>query len=247
MTDEELLRLLGAARREPDALDDARWDDVAAGRLAPDDPALTDPLERFPSSAEAFRPLDEAARQRIGALFEPAAPNVAPRRPRRAWVMAAVAVPLAAALALFVLWPAALPPLPDYQLERSGGDKLLRAGQAEMVGSIPAMRSTSVLKLALRPARPVGEAVTVIVFDRGPAGIRRLAPEVERSASGALIIEGPVAEIVGPDPGAHTLLLIVTRPDDPPVPIEAAEPLFSRPGRDGARQIFIERLQIVAE
>ena len=99
MNDEELASRVGAALGAPDALDDPRWEQLAAGGLDADG---TDALRDAAGDAavDAHRPLDPAP---FEAMLAPAAE--APNR-----LLYPVALAAAAAVLLLVVWPSQEPP-----------------------------------------------------------------------------------------------------------------------------------------
>jgi hypothetical protein len=132
MTDDRLLRDLGALAREQDEAERARWDErwdrLAAGTLTPEEEAeLKAFAEASPEAREAyeaFRPLGAGFQARVVSAINAERDRDAPpphplpffrRVVRRAevWVGAAAAV---AAGVYFAVPPAVLPPLPGYEL-----------------------------------------------------------------------------------------------------------------------------------
>ncbi len=196
MTDEELLRKVGAALGEEAApesdpvLDDPRWDRLAAGEL---DEAEQEALRRLAVETwgsdevyRAFSHVEEAQHRRIEALFDPL-PLAAdePRKldepdgggakvipfPRR-WHLMAVAAPVLAAAAalLLVLLPSGPTALPAYTLELEGGERSTRAAAPGPEAGPSELTPDSLVSVVLRPATGVEGRITVRGFLVGPQG-----------------------------------------------------------------------------
>jgi hypothetical protein len=144
MNDDDLLKRLGdAARTEKD--EDPRWERYALGTATAAERAELEALEGEDArhKRDAYRPLDDAALDRITAGIAPVTPNhivapVAPAAPvtpavvrgpaswfRRASLIAGPLV-LAAGVALWIATPSASP-LAHYDVTASGGEQAMRA------------------------------------------------------------------------------------------------------------------------
>lgn len=233
MSDDRLLQELARVAREDreagDAELDDRWDDLAAGRLSPDEDqrlrALAQGSPEAAAAYEAFRPLDadfrarvvEAARFQLRASDRPAAvaateerhepgPAVidARRRWPRWWLPAAA---LAAASVLLLLWPRQAP-LPAYELEVHGYARALRSPGPEAAAERKVYVRGNRLRLVMTPSVAVEGAVAVRAFVSGSGGVEPLAaPPPAVSDAGAVRIEGEVGGDVRL-PGGDVLLLV---------------------------------------
>jgi hypothetical protein len=231
MSSDELLRSLARVAREEAKNDegDARWSALAHGELDPEDVAALKELADADAEAErkleAYRPLDDAAKDRIAARIPSTAASPAlaaakvvpmPQRPRRAaWIAAAVAI--AAGVAVWRGAPAPEPTstLPAYAMTMSSGDRATRGG-----GSV-ATEETEVapdsrLVIWLRPAKQVSGPVGVRAFLVQGGVARPWSPPVKVSADGAVAIEGTAAALLGDSPGASDVVIAVGRPSELP-------------------------------
>ena len=239
--DDKLLRALaGEARRERQSDDDRldeRWDRLAAGELSAAEEAELARLARTAAGTaaaheahEAFRPLDAAFRKRVVKALQAAAvqPAVAPprsgRQPgrrRRGWLGAA-AVAAAAAAAALVLWPAFHPPLPDYEIQVTGGEAKSRGGPAP--GAPPRgetvylLRPGDRLEIEARPKAAVGEPVAARWFAvrRGEEPRLLGAPRPEIAPSGAVRFAATLGRDLDLAPGPWSLWVMVGREGDLP-------------------------------
>jgi hypothetical protein len=216
---DDLLQLLGRhARGDGEAApeDDVIWERLAKGELAPaEETRLRERAAADPEIArlyEAFRPLDDAAKQRIAERVAASLP-----RPRlaTAWRRAAIiAGPLAAAAVVVLALqlrhsanPSAL--LPEYALDVSGGDRATRSGTAPMGGPVELHRGSR-LEIVLRPATAVQHPVAVRAFLVQGDQVRRWAAPMEQSADGAVRIAGEAGTLMDVTPGSWDLVFTVS-------------------------------------
>ncbi|MBN1205934.1 MAG: hypothetical protein JXB05_13540 [Myxococcaceae bacterium] len=227
MSDKLLLELgrVARERRQAEARDE-RWESLTEGTLSEADRRELERLAQQEPAAgeayEAFRPLEEAARERIAARLErelaaePAREEPPPARViplasrRRLRVVApAVAALAAAAAVLFVVFPRGGPPLPGYGLSFSS-EQGVRSGAPEQ--EVPRLGPGSLLELVLRPEQAVEGPVEVRAFLLRPGEARAWTPPMERSPEGAVRIRGPVEALLSVPPGEWTLAIAVGRP-----------------------------------
>lgn len=247
--DDELLRRIGEAMRPPDALDDERWDRLAAGALSEEEVEALRALAEAdgrPEAAEAFAPLGDDFEARMAGLFAAAeAPrsNVVPLRPSRWKYVAGAVVGLAAAAAallLVLLRPAPTVTLPAYEMSVQGGDQPMRSTEAP-AAAVPVLAADSLLSITLRPAHRSEITPRVQVWVRGPGGARRaVEAPVEVHRSGAVTLEAPLRALVGTTPGEYELVVLVSAPGERVDPPDRLEPT---PGR----QVFRQRVKLLAE
>lgn len=237
MSDDSLLRELTRVAREDQELErarlDERWDELAAGRLSPEDEEeLRAWAESSPEEAaayEAFRPLGEdfharvteAARFQLGrgarpaparGAEAPAGSKVVDARHRwRRWSLPAAA--LAAASLLLFLWPDRGPaPLPAYGLELGGEVRTLRSETAEPAAGRKVFVAGNRLRLVLTPSVAVDGPVAARAFVLAAGGASPLAaPPAAISDQGAVRIEGEVGAEVRLPEGDVVLLVAVGR------------------------------------
>jgi hypothetical protein len=219
MSDKLLLELGRVARERQRAESrDERWESLTEGTLSEDERRE---LERLaaedPSAAEAyeaFRPLDAAAREHIAARLErelaPPARLAPPTRGHR-WrrLAPALGAMAAAAAVLLLVLPGKAPPLPGYTLSVSS-EQAVRAGAPEP--EVPRLGPGSRLDVLLRPEQAVEGPVEVRAFLLRPGEARAWNPPLERSAEGAVRIQGPVEALLSLPPGEWTLAIAVGRP-----------------------------------
>lgn len=244
--DEALLADLSAlaAGTYDDGLD-PRWDDLALGDLSAEDEATLRALAaEDPTAAdalEAFAPFDDSERADFAAVAmaaldaggdvadakptasaEPApttpADNVVQFPLRRAVVWVGAGVALAAAALVFV-WRPAPEALPAYGVTVRGG---LAVTMAETPEGPPKLGPDERLTLVLTPAVPLQAEVEVRAFVEVDGEPRPWSPPIERSAEGAVRIDGTAASLGLGDfgVGQRRLHVIVGRsgslPDAPP-------------------------------
>jgi hypothetical protein len=214
--------------------DDAAWEKLARGELAPDEQArLRERAASDPETArlwEAFRPLDEAVKERIAARVEMV------RRGRVVvWRRAAlIAAPLAAA-ALVALalrlprsaWSDPLAMVPEYSLDVAGGDQGTRSAAPARNPSAPIeLHAGSSLEIVLRPATAVQHPVVVRAFLVQGASARPWDVPMERSPDGAVRIAGEAGTLLRVPPGSWDLVFTVSpegaAPPDPDAVARAA-------------------------
>lgn len=202
------------------------WEGLALGEASEEQvQALEARAERSDADRrafEAFRPLDPLAEARI---VRAARREVRVTRFRRLvpWLAGAA---LAAGLT-FALWPPdAMPPLPRYGIELTGGDRAVRSTADSP--DVPVLHRGSRLELVLRPGRaPEGpvEARAFAVRD-GRATPLGVHPE-ERD--GAFRIAGLREQLLPPGPGEWTIAVAVGRPGDLPDADAVADALRVEP------------------
>lgn len=197
MSEPDLITRLREHMRE-EAREAERLEALARGDDAP--PSSPSELER------ACAPLDDAAVDRIVARASKGAPNakvvrVAPSRFRRAVLVAAGPLALAAAVALYVTGgptTPALAELPVYAVT-ARGESIERA--AVDPASSPRVRVGSGagrFEVVLQPERAVTSPVVAFAFVVREAGEPEAAPfEVEVAAGGSVRVRGETARLVG--------------------------------------------------
>jgi hypothetical protein len=263
MSEDQLLRELGRQAKQENEAEgarrDERWDRLAAGTLSAEEEAAlralaaTSPAER--EAYEAFRPLGADFQARVvGALadeIQRTAPAVEPQEPRSrllpfrhvtprfaGWLAAAAAV-AATGLLLVVRGPAAMPPLPLYGAELSGGIRTLRGAPGPAAGP-QLFAPGSRLSLVVRPERPVaGEVEARSFLARGaeivPLQLAPQAPQappatrLDISAAGVVRLQGTIGEEIRLPPGPSTVWIVVGRRGKIPAAGELAAAL--RAGR----------------
>lgn len=227
--DDELLRALGRAQRNPAAMQTTAPHDSASPAPVRDD--LTRPLD----SAERALVLD-ALFAEIDVQRDPGpaetpvvpAPEIRSRsRARLAGVIGAV-VAIAAAL---VLWlgrpPASYAELPSYAMtELQGGVSAVRSDPSAL-DRVLDMRPGGKIQLVMTPAVPSKEPLVVdLVAQQEGAEDRmvRVTPEV--SPSGAVRLTGVLTDLIALEPGPWTITVVVSpaaaAPDDPEAALSAA-------------------------
>jgi hypothetical protein len=232
----DALGKLARADEQPEG-DQARLEALVRGELPHDEAsaleqrASADPA--LQQALEAYRPFDQAARERIAQqiahdLFgenaaEPSATlqkqvvdlaSHRQRRRRRATRLSWIALPLAAAAAL-VLW-LALPgrgpaTLPDYTLEPTGGIQALRGTQ--QATEVVRLKPDSRLTLTLRPTTGVEGPVEARAFIVVGQKRRPVDFETKVAPSGAMQLSGTAEDLFGEQRGEHVLEVLVARPD----------------------------------
>ncbi len=274
MKDDELLYLTGETIREPDALDDPRWDQLAAGELDDDElKALKEiTAEQFDAEnvAESFKPMDQGMHRRVEALFgagaaeaedapqpvtqlsERQAKTAQEALPPSPWIrrtLGMVGVLGAAAALLLILLvnqdPAVV--LPTYQMDLRGGIKAVRSSQTTVTDQPPSFDNTSLLTIRLRPETKVSEALFLTGYLKGPAETKKLDLPFKVSSSGTITISGKMATLLGsPVPGRYELhLVVVPQRDAAELPTDL-EALSREKGTTSPWQTFVQPLTVVA-
>jgi hypothetical protein len=217
MNDDDLLKRLGdAARTEQD--EDPRWERYALGTATAAERAALEALEGDDARTkrEAYRPLDDAALDRIAARIAPVTParTAAERTPaviasvassaatvargpaswfRRVGVIAGPLV-LAAGIALFLATPSASP-LAHYEVTASGGEQAMRApAPASSVLHVGAHDAR--VELVVRPASGERDVEAHAFAVRGDS-VEPWTSTSETSAEGAVRITGTSASLAG--------------------------------------------------
>ncbi len=214
---DDLLQQLGRhARGDGEAApgDDPIWERLARGELAPaEETQLRERAAADPEIArlyEAFRPLDDVAKQRI---VERVAAGLTRPRSAAVWRRAVmIAGPLAAAavvvLALRLRHPVEPSGLmPEYTVDVSGGDRTTRSGAPAQAGPVQLHR-TSRLEIVLRPAMAVEHPVDFHAVLVQGTEARPWAPPMERSEDGAVLIAGEAGTLLGVPPGSWDLAFV---------------------------------------
>lgn len=218
MTEDESLDALGALERQQQADEDPVWELLAEGKLDPD--ALAE-LERRaatdPDVAERlqlFRPFDDEVQARFAdAIAPPATPPAsiakARRRPRIA--MTLIPLGLAAALAIFLMRPQYLAPLPGYAAVVSGGQSEMRS--PDSTEGPTRLSSDSELEVVLRPAVAVEGEVRVQWYVLSQDGVAEVSVKTERATSGALRMRERASTLFGDRRGEVALVALIGRPE----------------------------------
>lgn len=195
---------------------DDLWDQLAAGDLSREDEAVLRALAEGEDGEspeyEAFRPLDDAARERItDDLVEQVHAGQRERfgaaRARRLAAWPAAAGLAAAAAALLVFWPAGEDPvLTAYHLELSGGVQQQRS--ATEAPEVPTFDEASEVTLVLRPvasAPSTGEVAAYLVRE---GEIRRWEVDFQVASTGAMRLRGPASELLPRGEGRWTVAVV---------------------------------------
>jgi hypothetical protein len=272
MSSDRWLRSLGQVARDEAKKDDdadAKWSALARGELGADDVAALEALAADEPAAaerlEAYRPLDDAAKDRIAARLpvpgraEPVAPVVplragpssrASRAAARGRVLALFG--LAAAVMLWVAArekPGLLPsvgPIPTYTLEVSSGDRATR-GAEQVATDVTEVAPDSRLEIRLRPAHPTS-FFAMRAFVRHDGVARAWVPRYRSSTDSAIVIAGTARELFGGTPGTWDVAIVVALAADIPPDadvdmIERAAAAGPAPGR--LWQPFFRRVRVV--
>jgi len=219
MTEDRLLKELARVAREQQAKEpDPRWDDLAAGRLAPEEvERLREEARRSPEAAaawELFQPLDAGFQREVVAQaqrgLQAEAPRAAPsRRARRLWLAPALA---AAALLVVVVRGNRAPVLPSYDLRLDGAVRVERSARPEDTATVPEFAPGNRFELRLTPATSAGDDVDAQAFVLRDGRVEPLsAPPPARSSDGAVRFLGVVGQDVQLPAGSFRLLVAVGR------------------------------------
>jgi len=237
MTEDPLLRELGHLAKSEDELAkarfDERWDRLAAGTLTAEEEeelrALAGTSPEAHAAYEAFRPLgpdfENRMTDRLAAEVGDGARRDEPRGrllrfPRALRPATWTAAATAAAAALFLLirgfLPAAMPMLPAYAAELSGGTQVFRGEDLPSTGP-EAFAPGDRFQLVLRPATATsGEDLEAWCFLLRNGDLRRLDARVEIAPGGAVKLEGSFGSAV--PAGDWTLWGVVGRRGELPDP-----------------------------
>jgi len=220
--DDELLRALARLEKQS-RTPGAPMQTTADPRPDPAEPAadLTAPFE--PSERAALLDAVFARVDGESAHTEVRSIESAPKRGRTAAIVA-VAIAIAAALVLWIARPADVgASLPQYTLtELRGGTTGMRSdpGAVDRVVEVsPADR----IELVATPATSVAGPVVVHLIAQASNGAARMARvPAEVSASGAVRLEGSLADWLVLEPGRWRLVLAIAPADRAPTSAEAA-------------------------
>ncbi len=245
---DRLLRDLGDLARSEAEAEEAcfgdRWDRLAAGTLTADEEAelkaLAESSPEHREAYEAFRPLGADFQARVLSAIEAEqggeTPQLAPPEPRprvlpfrraavrrvEVWLGATAAV-AAAATFFFLQTSAPLPPLPLYQAELIGGDKIVRGSEPGPASGTPIFSPGSMLKLALRPQppQPVQGRLEAQAFRvSAGGGTTNWVPipgfSIKNGADGTLLLIGTVGETIQLPIGTSRICVVVSRPGKAP-------------------------------
>ena len=222
----------------------------ALGRRQGEDPSSDSAMTPEGNDADALlRPFDEGERKalldgvlaQLGKGATPAAPqpvvdpkvvDLQEKRRSPAIVVLAIALTAAAALVLwFVMQPGPRTPGPEVASLPTYAFTEMRGGIAKTRSSVevPAeveLGAADSIEWTITPKTPVRSAVEVAVLavpdDGGEPRLVAL-PNVKVSASGAVRIEGRLAEFVELTPGAWTLTVLISAPGGLPQDVKAAQ------------------------
>jgi hypothetical protein len=257
MSSDDLLRSLARVAREEATKDEgeARWGDLALGELDAEDVAALEKLAAEDAEAAeklvAYRPLDDAAKDRIAARLAPAATapaaaKVVPlaARPRRvAWIAAAVAIAAGVALWRGASTPESGPPLPAYAMVVSSGDRATR-GTEPTTTEETVVAPDSRLEIRLRPAKQVAGSVAVRGFLVQGGVARPWVPPMQTSADGAVAIDGAASALLGVSAGTWDVVLAVGRPSDLPSADAILKAVAAGSAAGEPWQMFVRRVRI---
>jgi hypothetical protein len=215
MTD-ELLRALGKQQRR----------DPSPGSAMPPNSTDAEALLR-PFDTEEREALLDRVMERLDrgpGLAEEPLPvvDLEARRRSPAVVLVAIAVSIAAVL---LLWFVMRPPTPDVAGLPEYAFTQLQGGVAEQrsadaLPEVVKVHADDSIDWVLTPAQPVRAAIDVGLLAEPDEGVARLVPlpAAQVSTSGAIRIEGRLADHVALEPGAWTLSIVVAPegelPDD---------------------------------
>jgi hypothetical protein len=237
MSEDYLLSELGHLARDENEAEkarlDERWDRLAAGTLTPEEDAELRALAASSPEAReayaAFRPLGAEFQARVtgeiaAELATPAAPEPRPRvlpfrRPTfriAGWLTAAAAA--AAGLVLLLRGPAAMPPLPVYTAELSGGVKTFRGEEVPSTNP-PIFIPGSTLTFLARPEHSVKGQVEARFFlsHTGRGDLSPWQPETGlEMANGAVRFRGTLGREIHLQPGTWTIWVVACRSGEVP-------------------------------
>lgn len=253
MMSDRLLRDLGdLARKEAEAEQarlDERWDRLAAGTLtAEEETELKALAASSPEAGEAyaaFRPLGADFQARVANAInsqrasEAPAPEPREERPRvlpfrrlarrmEVWIGAAAAV---AAGVFFLVRGPAYPPLPQYQMARLEGEKVIRGGEPSPSNEAPVYTPGSPLTITTNPFTPVTGPVDARAFlsrSTGHEDLEPWKPNKVKIENGSVSIEGVLGDDLQISPGEWVVWTVVARPRNIPKPGEVQARLRSR-------------------
>ena len=253
MTDDDILREIGKALTEPDALDDPRWEKLRQGRADTDQKSELAELEnRHPhisGASEAFSPLASGFQTKLESLvreldIRESENNVVALRPKPkqkfvtvlAGTIAAIA---AAAVLVLVLQPETIPAIANYHYEFAGGERGMRGPESvEEDGTVASFTKTSLFEMRLRPEMAYANPIHVHAFLVGNGPTKKISLPYQLSQGGVITIRGRVSRLFPVDPGSYKLVLIVTT--DVTADLQPIPPLSP-----GARRVSNERFEIV--
>lgn len=219
MTDEKWIEPLAKLAREENAPMDPRLEQLIEGTISEEDRlALEADASRDPellSAVEAFRPLDDAARDRIAdrVLVSQKSAVVVPiaSRRRRPVLIGAIVAAAAVVLAL-VLTPRSTDTLPLYALELTGGDQVMRSNEP-VVGDLIISPATKI-EAVVRPAKALvaGSSIDARAFVVLSGRVRAIDLPAQVSPDGAArwVLHG--ADIFSGDGGEGWLIFAISEP-----------------------------------
>ncbi len=209
---DELLSELGRREREAQKIPE-KWRALAEGRASNAEvEGLRAAAANDPKAAllwERFRPLDASTDAAITALLLSKVKKK-DSRPRR--ILAVLA--LAAAIAFAVVMYPRDSSIPAYRLEANAGDSDTRGSTAAgSILSVPVYRQGSALTLVLRPGSAVDKDVVVETYYEHGGLEERWNVPLTIAESGAIRVDGRVAELL-PNMTGEVMLTFVVRNAD---------------------------------
>ncbi len=263
---DDLLGSLGAIAREEDNEHPSAWEDVVAGLRTTEDVRR----ERGDADgehgelyAELFAPASEQERARLtdilaDALKSDANHSPAPisladhrtkRRTRGGWIAGLATLVAAAGI---LLWVQTTPPsggidLPTYELTvRNRTVEAKRSGDSDPT-KLAKYHPDSAISWVLSPQTQHSEAISVAVValpvDAGEPHTQILK-NVQVQPSGAISIEGSVADVLELQTGVWDIWLVVGASEHLPTSVEAAQALVATPPAE-VEVVKPYRLQVV--
>jgi len=269
---DRLLRELGDLARSQtkaeEARFDERWDRLAAGTLTAEEAAelkaLAESSPEGREAYEAFRPLGADFQARvvnaINAERAAAGPQAQPQEPRprvlpfrqvvrRAEVWVGFAAAVAAGVFFLVRTPA-LPPLPGYVAELSGGVRTNRGGEPGPTGGLQVFVPGSPLSLTVTPQTSVqGVEARVLLSSltgKGDVLPWEPAPRLEITDQGTVRLQGTLGQEIQLSPGDWRIWLVVGRKDRIPSVKELQADLRAGRTRDADWQAVSKDLHVSA-
>ncbi len=251
MDEDKLLEDIGRLARREAAEErrrfDERWRRLNSGTISEEDDAAlraqAEDSEEARLDYDAFRPLDQAFRERLAARWQATtsgataneadspggSPERAPpfRRPRRGsrrrygrWLATAAALVVTVGGALLLRAPnEGRLPLPEYSTELRGALQEERSSGVAIPSSGSVFTMGSQLRLVLRPLRPVEELIERSYhFENAGGELRRWTPGYSVSTDGVIEVEGRVGDTIPIGLGRWELVVYYGRPGRLPPP-----------------------------